>query len=156
MSAKATMGPEELARASSEVMWADDIAAQRLGIGLDEVGPGRATLSFTIRPEMANGHGNCHGGFIFALADTAFAYACNSYGDVAVAQHCVITYVNPASTGDRLTAVAREVSRRGRSGIYDISVTNQDGVQVAEFRGHSRAIKGKHLVPPGRVPGEAP
>jgi acyl-CoA thioesterase len=95
---------------------------------------------------MSNGHGTCHGGFIFSLADSAFAFACNSYNDIAVAQHCSITYINPVRVGDRLTAVAREVSRRGRSGIYDIRITNQHGVVVAEFRGHSRTLEGRHIT----------
>ena len=83
--------------------------------------------------------------YIFTLADSAFAFACNSHNDVAVGQHCSISYLNPVRIGDRLTAAAREVSRRGRSGIYDIRITNQDGVHVAEFRGHSRTVKGTHI-----------
>ena len=94
---------------------------------------------------MSNGHGNCHGGYLFTLADSAFAFACNSYNTMTVAQHCAITYLIPGRIGDRMTATATEVSRRGRSGLYDIRVTNQDGDTVAEFRGHSRTVKGTHL-----------
>jgi acyl-CoA thioesterase len=139
------MTPQELAEASAKVMWNDDPASQRLGMTLDHIAPGEATLSMTITEAMSNGHGNCHGGYIFALADSAFAFACNSYNQLAVAQHCSITYLSPGRIGDRLTATAKEVSRRGRSGIYDIRITNQSGEHVAEFRGHSRTVKGTHL-----------
>jgi acyl-CoA thioesterase len=139
------MTPQELAEAAARAMWNDDSASQRLGMTLDYVAPGTATLSMTITNDMSNGHGNCHGGYIFTLADSAFAFACNSYNDVVVAQHCAITYLMPVRIGDRLTATASECSRRGRSGIYDIRITNQDGVHVAEFRGHSRTVKGTPL-----------
>ena len=99
----------------------------------------------TIRPDMTNGHGICHGGFIFTLADSAFAFACNSYDERTVAQHCAVTFIAPAKLGDVLTAHAVEVSRTGRSGIYDITVTNGAGAVVAEFRGHSRTISGSLL-----------
>ncbi len=139
------MTPQELAEASAKAMWNDDSASQRLGMSLDHIAPGEATLSMTVTEAMSNGHGNCHGGYIFTLADSAFAFACNSYNQLVVAQHCSITYLVPCRIGDRLTATAREVSRRGRSGIYDIRITNQDGAHVAEFRGHSRTVKGTHL-----------
>ena len=139
------MTPQELAEASAQAMWNDDSASQRLGMTLDHIAPGRATLSMTVTDAMSNGHGNCHGGYIFTLADSAFAFACNSYNQMVVAQHCSITYLTPGRIGDRLTATATETSRRGRSGIYDIRITNQDGDHVAEFRGHSRTIKGTHL-----------
>ncbi len=141
----AEMTPQELAEASARAMWNDDSASQRLDMSLDHIAPGRATLSMTITDSMSNGHGNCHGGYMFTLADSAFAFACNSYNQLAVAQHCSITYLMPGRIGDRLTATATEVSRRGRSGIYDIRITNQDGQHVAEFRGHSRTVKGTHL-----------
>jgi acyl-CoA thioesterase len=139
------MTPQELAEASANAMWKDDSASQRLGMTLDHIAPGEATLSMTILEVMSNGQGNCHGGYIFALADSAFAFACNSYNQLAVAQHCSITYLIPGRIGDRLTATAKEVSRYGRSGIYDICITNQSGEHVAEFRGHSRTVKGTHL-----------
>ncbi|WP_220335169.1 hydroxyphenylacetyl-CoA thioesterase PaaI [Paracoccus thiocyanatus] len=139
------MTAQELAEASAQAMWNDDSASQRLGMSLDHIAPGQATLSMTVTEAMSNGHGNCHGGYIFTLADSAFAFACNSYNQLAVAQHCSISYLLPVRIGDRLTAQAREVSRRGRSGIYDIRITNQDGAHLAEFRGHSRTVKGTHL-----------
>ena len=139
------MTPQELAEASANAMWKDDSASQRLGMIIDHIAPGEATLSMTILEVMSNGQGNCHGGYIFALADSAFAFACNSYNQLTVAQHCSITYLMPGRIGDRLTATAKEVSRYGRSGIYDIRITNQSGERVAEFRGHSRTVKGTHL-----------
>ncbi len=145
MTRPAGMTPQEIAEESARAMWNADSASQRLGMSLDHIAPGEATLSMTLTPEMSNGHGNCHGGYIFTLADSAFAFACNSYDQVVVAQHCSITYIAPGRIGDRLTAAAREVSRKGRSGIYDVRVTNQDGEHVAEFRGHSRAVRGTHL-----------
>ena len=141
----AEMTPQELAEASARAMWNDDSASQRLNMRLDHIAPGQATLSMNIGTAMSNGHGNCHGGYIFTLADSAFAFACNSYNQMVVAQHCSITYLIPGRIGDRLTATATETSRRGRSGIYDIRITNQDGAHVAEFRGHSRTVKGTHL-----------
>ena len=141
-----TVTPEELAERCAEAMWQDDRASQALGMSLDAVGPGTATLSMTVTDSMINGHEICHGGLIFTLADSAFAFACNAYNKVTVAQHCSVTFLAPAKLGDRLTARAEERSRNGRSGIYDIRVDNQDGKAIAEFRGHSRTIKG-HLVP---------
>lgn len=98
-----------------------------------------------VTDQMTNGHGTGHGGYIFTLADTAFAIACNSYNQRTVAQHSSITYITPVSCGDRLTAIAREQVRTGRSGIYDVRVVDQNGRHVAEFRGHSRTVKGAHL-----------
>ena len=141
----AEMTPQDLAEACAAAMWNDDSASQRLNMVLDHVAPGQAALSMTITSDMSNGHGNCHGGYIFTLADSAFAFACNSYNQLAVAQHCSVTYLIPGRIGDRLTATATEVSRRGRSGIYDIRITNQDGAHVAEFRGHSRTVTGTHI-----------
>ena len=141
----AEMTPQEIAEASAAAMWNDDAASRRLGMRLDHVGPGEARLSMVVTQEMSNGHGTCHGGYIFLLADSAFAFACNAHNQRAVAQHCSITYLVPGRIGERLTAEAREVSRRGRSGIYDIRITNEDGEQLAEFRGHSRTVKGTHI-----------
>lgn len=145
MSAAGTLSPDELARACADAMWADDRATQRLGMQIDHVAAGTATMSMTITADMTNGHGMCHGGYVFTLADSAFAFACNTYNQRTVAQQCAVTFIASAFEGDRLTATAREVSRRGRGGIYDISVTNQKGETLAEFRGHSRTIKGTHL-----------
>lgn len=140
-----SMSPDDLARACADVMWADDQASQKLGMEINEVSAGRATVAMTVRDDMTNGHGTCHGGYIFTLADSAFAFACNGYNQRAVAQHCSITFIVPALRGDRLIAQAQVNSRFGRSGIYDIRVTREDGEAIAEFRGHSRTIKGQHL-----------
>jgi acyl-CoA thioesterase len=134
--------PEEIARRSADLMWAEDKTARGHGIRIESVGPGEASLSMLVTEAMTNGHGIGHGGFIFLLADTAFAYACNSYNQRCVAQHCSITYLKPAAEGSRLTATAREVRRVERSGIYDISVTDHAGTAIAEFRGHSRTVPG--------------
>ncbi len=136
--------PQALARLAADTMWANDHAAQGLGIEILVIGPGTATLAMTVGPAMLNGHGIAHGGFVFALADTAFAYACNAYGDTTVAAHCTITFIRPGKAGARLVASAQEVSRSGRSGIYDVRVSVDD-VVIAEFRGHSRTIGGSFL-----------
>ena len=140
-----SMSPDDLARACAEAMWADDQASQKLGMEITDVGAGRATVTMTVTDSMTNGHGTCHGGYIFTLADSAFAFACNGYNQRAVAQHCSITFIAPAQRGDRLNATAEVNSRFGRSGIYDSRVTREDGEAIAEFRGHSRTIKGQHL-----------
>ncbi|MFN4156628.1 MAG: hydroxyphenylacetyl-CoA thioesterase PaaI [Paracoccaceae bacterium] len=139
------MTPQELAEASTQSLWNGDSTSQRLGVVLESVAPGVATLTMTVTDAMSNGHGACHGGYIFTLADSAFAFACNSYNQHVVGQHCSITYLMPVRLGDQLTAIATEKSRQGRSGIYDVRITNQDGAHVAEFRGHSRTVKGTHL-----------
>ncbi len=134
--------PQAMAEASAKALWQNDEATRALGMTLSEVKPGGCRVSMQIQKSMCNGHGTCHGGYIFTLADSAFAFACNSYNQKAVAQHCSITYISPAKAGEELTAIASEVSRQGRSGIYDIKVVNQENLTVAEFRGHSRTIKG--------------
>jgi acyl-CoA thioesterase len=139
------MTPEQRARKCAEIMFAADAASAGLGMEILSVGPGAATLAMTVRPEMLNGHGICHGGFTFALADSAFAFACNSYNRNTVAQQNQITYLSPGRDGERLTAEAREVSRSGRSGVYDVTVTGEDGHSVALFRGLSRTVKGQHF-----------
>ena len=144
MNVKATLSPEDLARACADAMWKEDDASKGLGMTIVEIGPGRATLSMTVRPEMVNGQRIAHGGFIFLLADSTFAFACNSRNERAVAAQCDITFIRPGKLGDVLVATAREISRSGRSGIYDISVTAAD-VVIAEFRGHSRTIAGSWL-----------
>jgi acyl-CoA thioesterase len=139
------MTPLERAKKSAEVMWNNDSASQRLGMQLLDVGVGSATLSMEIKDEHLNGHKICHGGYIFLLADSAFAFAANSYNQLAVAQHNSISYVQPGQKGDVLTARAVEVSRTGRSGIYDVTIENQNGDAIAHFRGHGRTIKGTHF-----------
>ena len=140
----ARMTPDELAQACADKMWADDRASQQLGMTLDVVTAGAATLSMTIRDDMVNGHGNAHGGFIFSLADSAFAFACNSRNERAVAQACDIVFAAPARLGERLVATATERHRFGRNGIYDIRVAKDvaDGPVLAEFRGRSRLVPG--------------
>ncbi len=139
------MTPQTRAENSAAAMWANDAASKWLGMSLDHVRPGKAVMSFEVGPQHLNGHAICHGGYIFTLADSAFAFACNSYNKLVVAQQNSITYLSPAKQGERLTATAREVSLTGRSGLYDISVTGPDGRVVAEFRGGSRQIKGQHF-----------
>lgn len=139
----AVMTKDQLATACAEAMWAEDHASSGQGMVLVSVAPGRSELAMVVAPHMVNGHGTCHGGFIFALADSAFAFACNTHNQFTVAQHCSITYLAPGKAGDRLVAVAIEASRQGRSGIYDITVRNQHGATIALFRGHSRTVKGE-------------
>jgi acyl-CoA thioesterase len=141
---KATLSPDDLARACAEAMWQEDDASQGLGMEIVEIGPGRATLAMTVRPDMVNGQRIAHGGFIFTLADSAFAFACNSHNERVVAAQGNITFIRPGKLGDRLVAAAREISRSGRSGIYDVRVMAGDAV-IAEFRGHSRSIGGTWL-----------
>lgn len=137
--------PDQIARKSADAMWARDDASKWLGMTLDAVAPGMATTSFLVERHHTNGHDICHGGFIFTLADSAFAFACNSYNQLAVAQHNTISFLRPGHLGDRLRAEAREVTRTGRSGIYDVRVTDQNGHVIAEFRGASRMIEGRHF-----------
>jgi acyl-CoA thioesterase len=132
--------PDALARACAAAMWADDHASQGLGMALVAVAPGRAVLRMAVTQAMANGHGMCHGGFLYTLADSAFAFACNSHGERAVANHCSITYLRPGRVGDTLTATAQERARSGRSGVYDVELTDGEGTVIAEFRGVSRVI----------------
>ena len=130
-------------RERAEAMWAKDRASSGLGMRLEEVAPGRANLSMLVTAAMANGHGICHGGFIFALADSAMAFAVNPGGEPAVAQHAAITFIRPARVGEILMAEAVERMHAGRSGMYDVRVCTTDGELVAEFRGHTRTIRVK-------------
>jgi acyl-CoA thioesterase len=144
MNPKPALSPDDIARACAQAMWKEDDASKGLGMEILEVGPGRATLAMTIQPHMVNGQRIAHGGFIFTLADSAFAFACNTYNERVVAAQGNITFIRPGKLGDRLIAKAREISRNGRSGIYDVTVTGGDTV-IAEFRGHSRSIGGTWL-----------
>jgi phenylacetic acid degradation protein PaaD len=138
---------QRLAERSAAAMWAEDRASQGLGMQLVDVAPGRAVLRMTVAESMVNGHGICHGGFVFAVADSAFAFACNSYNRSTVAQACDVVFVAPARLGDVLEAEAVERTRFGRNGIYDVTVRDVSaGTVVAEFRGRSRQIAGT-LVP---------
>jgi acyl-CoA thioesterase len=144
---KATLSPEDVARACADAMWKDDEASRGLGMKIVEIKPGQTTLTMTVLPHMVNGQRIAHGGFIFALADSAFAFACNSHNERSVAAQGNITFLRPGKLGDVLVATAREISRSGRSGIYDVRVTVGDAV-IAEFRGHSRTIGGTWLPQP--------
>jgi len=126
---------------SAARMYADDQATKALRISIGEVAPGRATARMRVTADMTNGHGIAHGGYLFLLADTAFAYACNSYGPVTVAQACQISFLRPAHEGDELVAEAAERVRRKRDGIYDVSVRRADGEVLAELRGHSKTVQ---------------
>ena len=134
---------QRIAEEVGKGMYDRDRGSQTLGISLLDIKPGFARLAMLVRDDMVNGHDTCHGGLIFTLADTAFAYSCNSYNRNAVAQHCTITFVNPARKGDFLTAEGIEQSLSGRNGIYDIKVTNQNGETIALFRGNSRIVSGE-------------
>ena len=139
------MTPQDRARKSAEAMWSDDGASQWMGLRLTEVDEGRAVMALDVVKHHCNGHGMCHGGVIFTLADSCFAFACNSYNQVSLAQQNAITFCAPGHKGDRLTANAVEVQKSGRSGVYDVTVTNQDGTTIAVMRGNSRTIKGSNF-----------
>jgi acyl-CoA thioesterase len=134
---------EEIARASAAAMWAEDNASRGLGMRLERVGPGAAVLSMEITPAMVNGLGICHGGFIFTLADSACAFASNSYNQRMVLAQSQITLIAPARLGMRLVAEGSERHRAERSAIYDVAVRSEAGEAIAEFRGHVRSIPGK-------------
>ena len=139
------MTPQDRARRCADLMWAKDHASQTLGMRIDAIGPGTATLSMDVRDDMLNGHGSCHGGMIFTLADSAFAFACNTYNSVTVAHSNHITYLAPGAAGTTLIATATETARQGRSGTYDVVVSTPDGQQIALFRGLSRTVRGQHF-----------
>ena len=134
---------QALAQRVADAMFARDRASQGLGMRITRVGAGHAELTMTVRSDMVNGHAICHGGFVFTLADSAFAFACNSYNMNTVANGCTIEFLAPAHEGDVLTAVAQERAQVGRNGVYDVEVRNQDGVTIAHFRGKSTRIKGE-------------
>lgn len=138
--------PQKLARAVADAMFPRDGAAHFLGVELDEIRPGYARTRLSVRREFTNGHGICHGGIIYTLADAAFAYSCNSHNHNTVASGCSIEYLAAAHVGDVLTAVAEERSLTGRTGIYDVEVTDQDSKRIALFRGKSHRIQGE-VVP---------
>ncbi|MBO9477052.1 hydroxyphenylacetyl-CoA thioesterase PaaI [Shimia sp. R11_0] len=135
------MTPKQRAEQSAAALWAADHVSQNLGFEIINVEEGQAALRMVVREAHCNGHGICHGGITFTLADSAFAFACNSRNQATVAQHNSITYLAAAQMGDVLTAVAQEVCLSGRSGIYDVRVSNQENVAIAVFRGASRQIK---------------
>lgn len=137
--------PEQLARDCGDALWAGDQACKALGIALVTIAPGTATMTLRVRADMVNGHDLCHGGLIFTLADSCFAYACNSENFNTVAAGARIEFLAPARLGDELTATARQVQQGRRSGVYDVNVVNQAQQPIALFRGNSHRIGG-HLV----------
>lgn len=143
---------DRFAASVAETMYPRDIAAQKLGIVIETVSMGQCRMTMPIAEDMLNGHGVCHGGHIFTLADTAFAYACNGENRVTLAQHAQISFISPGQLGETLTAEAREVAKTGRSGIYDVDVFGGDGRMVATFRGASRTIKGLTAPDLGEAP----
>ena len=143
--------PQQLAEHVRDGMFANDRASKALGMRIVEVGPGRAVLEMKVLESMVNGHDLCHGGLIATLADSAFAFACNAYNEVTVASGFDVNLVAAAHLGDVLTAEARELSKAGRTGVYDIVVRNQRGERVAAFRGRSYTLKGKHVVDPATL-----
>jgi acyl-CoA thioesterase len=143
----AEMTPDELARATAAAMYENDACSRALGLEIMEVRAGYARLRMAVRDDFLNGHQICHGGLIFTLADSTFAFACNSYNLNTVASGCSIEFLRPVHGGDVLTAEAVEQTLNGRTGIYDIRVTNRAGDTVAMFRGKSAQIKGS-VIPP--------
>jgi acyl-CoA thioesterase len=133
------MDDYEIAKKGGEKMYETDAALGVLGISVEVTDPGRAEATFEVRPDMLNGHGVCHGGYLFTLADTAFAYACNTYNRVTVASGASIDFLRPAKLGDTIVATATETHRGGRIGFYDVLLKNQDGQDIADFRGRSHS-----------------
>ena len=140
------LSPQQTAERVRDGMFANDRASKMLGMRVVEVGPGQSTLAMTVRDDMLNGHAICHGGLIATLADSAFAFACNSYDELTVASGFSVDFVAPGRLGDVLTARCHEVAKAGRTGVYDTEVTNQRGERVAVFRGRSHTVKGKPAV----------
>jgi acyl-CoA thioesterase len=139
--------PQALAELAGKTMYERDAATRALGITLDEIRPGYARMSMPVRRDMLNGHGTCHGGYIFMLADSAFAFACNSHNFNTVGAGCTIDYLAPAREGDILAAQAVEQALARKTGVYDIAVINQEGQAIALFRGKSHRVSG-HVAPP--------
>ena len=133
--------PQALAERAAAAMYDADLASRHLGIRIEQVAPGQATARMQVRDTMLNGHAICHGGYVFLLADTAFAFACNTYGPTTVAAACDVVFLGPAHLGDELIAEATERHRSGRSGIYDVTVRLPNAAVIAEFRGHSRTLR---------------
>jgi acyl-CoA thioesterase len=144
---------QQLAELAGKTMFARDPASQRLGMALDEIRPGYARMSMRVREDMLNGHGTCHGGYIFMLADSAFAFACNSHNVNTVGAGCSIDYLAPGREGDMLTAEAIEQALSGKTGVYDVVVRNQEGRTLALFRGKSHRVNG--MVADGETHGPA-
>ena len=144
------MDPQTIADRVGTGMLAEDAASRGLGMKVEAMGPGYSRMAMAVRPEMLNGFKICHGGFITTLADSAFAFACNSYNELTLAAGIVVDFVAPAREGDVLTAEAREATLAGRTGVYDVKVTNQRGETIALLRGRSHRLKDKQVVPVDR------
>jgi acyl-CoA thioesterase len=140
--------PQRIAERVRDHMWAGDRASRGFGMAVTEIGPGTCTMTMRVREDMLNGHNTCQGGFVAALADSAFAFACNAYDEITVASGFSVDLVAPSRLDDVLTARAVEFSKAGRTGVYDVVVTNQRGERVCVFRGRSYTMKGKPVVPP--------
>src|SRR5690625_4558064 len=139
------LAPQPLAEQCAQTMWEDDAATQKLGREIVSVSPGAATLTMRVTRDMVNGHNTCHGGYLFTLADSCFAFACNTYNKHTVDHQCNVTFIAPAYDDDLITATSKEVIRQGRSGIYVVEITNQYGPPLAYFGGIWRTIKGALL-----------
>ncbi len=140
--------PQQLATRVAEALFRADAATRSLGATIEFVAPGQARLAMTVQSHMLNGHGVCHGGYITTLADSAFAYACNSRNAATVAAGLAIEFVAPGRPGDRLVAAAREVSLHGRTGHYDVMVHNQEGTLIALMRGRSHQLSNQQVIAP--------
>ena len=143
---KPALDPQQLAEAVRQRMFANDAASQAMGMQIEAVGPGFARIAMTVRADMLNGFKICHGGLITTLADSAFAFGCNSHNEMTVASGIVVDFLAPAHEGDRLVAECHEVARTGKTGVYDIHVTNQHGRKVMVMRGRSHTLKGRPVV----------
>ncbi len=139
--------PQQTAEAVRDAMWVGDHATKMLGMRITAIAPGSATIEMTVRQDMLNGHAICHGGLITTLADSAFAFACNAYNELTVASGFTVDLVAPGRLDDVLTARCSELSKAGRTGVYDVEVTNQRGERIAIFRGRSYTMRGKPVIP---------
>ena len=146
MATETSRTPQQTAEYVRDGMLAKDNATQALGMVIAEVGPGLAAIEMRVRTDMLNGHATCHGGFMATLADSAFAFACNSYNELTVASSFSIDFIAPAHEGDLLTARCHEISRAGRTGVYDTEIKNQHGDRIAMFRGRSYTAKGRPAI----------
>ena len=142
------MTPQQTAELVRDGMFARDRAAQSLAMRITHIAPGEATIEMAVRDDMLNGFDTCHGGYITTLGDTAFAYACNTRNEMTVASGLAVEFVAPGRPGDVLVAEAKELSQAGRTGVYDVTIRNQQGLLIALFRGKSYSMKGKPTVPP--------
>jgi acyl-CoA thioesterase len=140
------LNPQQIAERVRDRMLADDRAARMMGVRIVAVAPGRAVAEMTVREDMLNGHDLCQGGFVAMLADTAFAFACNAYNELTVASGFSVDLIAPGRGGDTLTASCEELSKAGRTGVYDVTVRNQRGERIAVFRGRSYTARGKPVV----------